>query len=260
MTKEKDQLDHDALILARKNSDFRKRFEDRPYVMMNVVQSINGSTIGGPNRSVYGNQQCSSKWLSDRAGKIDSRYFIRHRGEADLLLTTARSIMREKYDHTRVINNRNKPVPFAILDRSGVLSDDFTKYKITAPILPYEGQQKHMYFTSQLPTTAVGINHLDIHVVNADMLVEYMFSCFNRMEDVNVVMYEGGATLAAELMFRDLIDEINITVSPVYAVSSDPPVIYPFDIFADMRLAYTTEYYGTVFMSYVRTSFIAPEV
>ncbi len=211
-----DPTDH---ITVREAYDVqRPRPSARPWLGVCMVASIDGSTVVESN----------SRALSS---KTDQEVLLTLRSLADVLIVGAATVRIEGYGPPRkpgqrvgVVSRRGDVDPTTALFTSGagflILPDD-------AP-------------PTSLDSVRAGIGGVDLAGALAQL-------------DADFVQAEGGALLNGALSAADVIDELNLTISPQLAGGDGPRVTSgSLQLSRKMRLAHVLEDDGFLFTRYLR--------
>ena len=224
-------------------SDSRIPHADRPWLMLNMVTSVDGAT------STDG----ASGGLSSSG---DRRVFAAIRAVADVILVAAETVRREGYGPPkttpavaadRTARNQAPRPRLAVVSAS--LDLDFT-----APL--FHDRPPPLLFTVDAPSAnrlaqaeaVAEVHHLGVDRVD---LAEAM----SRMGQTGagVVLAEGGPSLNGQLLASGLLDEVCWTISPVLAggdssrmAESAPPRLDP------LRLERALAHDHTLFLRYLR--------
>jgi riboflavin biosynthesis pyrimidine reductase len=196
----------------------RPRSAERPWLGVCMVASIDGSTVVDNN----------SRGLSSAA---DQEVLRTLRDLADVLIVGASTVRIEGYRQPRkpgqrvgVVSRRGDVDPTSALFTSGagflILPDD-------AP-------------ATSIDSVRAGIGEVDLAGAFAKLQADF-------------VQAEGGATLNGALAAADLIDELNLTISPQLAGGDGPRVTGGAAQLAHrMHLAHVLEEDGFLFTRYLR--------
>ncbi|HNJ97665.1 MAG TPA: dihydrofolate reductase family protein [Ilumatobacteraceae bacterium] len=196
--------------------------EGRPWVMLCMVSSLDGSTV----------VDNTSRGLSN---PTDQALLLLLRTFADVILVGAATVREERYGPPRGERQR-----IAVVSRSGDLdygSRLFTSGKGVV-VLPEDAPD--------VPVESIraGTGQVDLA------------AALTQMHDrwgTRVVQAEGGATLNGLLTSADLIDELNLTISPQLAGGTGPRLTAGAASVAQrMSLAHVIEDDGFLFTRYVR--------
>ena len=198
----------------------RPRPTDRPWLGVCMVSSIDGSTVVDSN----------SRGLSSKA---DQEVLLTLRDLADVLIVGAATVRIEGYGPPR------KPG-----QRVGVVS---RKGDVDATSALFTSGAGFLIVPEDAPPTTVdsvraGLGEVDLAGALAQL-------------DADFVQAEGGAILNGALAAADLIDELNLTISPMLAAGNGPRVTAgTAQLARRMRLAHVLEDDGYLFTRYLRLS------
>lgn len=196
----------------------RPRPAGRPWLAVCMVASLDGSTVVDRRSSA----------LSSPA---DTAVLLGLRRAADMIMVGAGTARIEGYGRPSKPGQR-----IGVVSRQGRLdygSDLFTSGS-GFMILPESAPE--------VPVESVRAGHL---TVDLEAAVAQL--------DADVVQVEGGSMLNAALAEADLIDELNLTVSPVVCGGDGPRLTTgAIPVFNTMALAHVLEHEGFLFTRYVR--------
>jgi riboflavin biosynthesis pyrimidine reductase len=193
----------------------------RPVVGMCMVQSIDGSTV------VAGNSLALS-------GPADRDVLLGLRSIADAVLVGASTVRKEGYGPPTKASLR-----VGVVSRSGDVD-------LTAPL-----------FTSGagfliVPESAPVDNASDVEILRCGSGHVDMGAALERIAG-SFVQLEGGSLLNAAMIEADLVDEINVTISPNVVAGSGPRLVQStHDVLRRFQLAHVCEDDGFLFLRYVR--------
>ncbi len=196
----------------------RPRPAHRPWVSLCMVAGLDGSTV----------VDRTSRGLSN---PTDQQLLLTLRSFADVLLVGAGTVRAEGYGPPRRPGQR-----LAIVSRSG-------DFDFATPL--FRSGQVLLVLPSDAPAVPVpsvraGTGDVDL----AGALVQL---------DAAVVQAEGGATLNGLLAAADLIDELNLSISPQLNGGSGPRLTAGAPPFSHrMQLAHVLEDDGFLFTRYLR--------
>lgn len=196
----------------------RPRPRQRPWVGVCMVASIDGSTVVDTN----------SRGLSSPA---DQEVLLTLRQLADVLVVGAATVRIEGYGKPRKPGQR-----VGVVSRTGAVDPDTSLFTTGAGFL---------IIPEDAPPTTVdciraGRGDVDLAAALAQL-------------DAGFVQAEGGASLNGALAEADLIDELNLTISPVLAGGDGPRVTRgSVQLARRLRLAHVLEDKGFLFTRYVR--------
>lgn len=196
----------------------RPRPTSRPWVSLCMVSSLDGSTV----------VDRSSRGLSN---PTDQELLLTLRSFADVILVGAATVRAEGYGPPRLPHQR-----IAVVSRAGEFDYStrlFTSGQVLL-IMPHDAPEV------PVPSIRAGDQHVDLGAALAQL-------------DAHVVQAEGGASLNGQLAAADLIDELNLSVSPQISggegarlTTGAPPLS------SRMRLAHVLEDDSFLFTRYVR--------
>jgi riboflavin biosynthesis pyrimidine reductase len=213
----------DHVTVAEAYSVPRPRHDGRPWVGLCMVSGLDGSTVVDDN----------SRALSSPA---DTQVLLGLRQLADVIVVGASTVRIEGY------GKPSKPgLRVGVVSRSGAGIDfaselftsgaGFVIVPESAPELPVE-------------TVRAGDGEVDFHVA---------FARLRERMGVEFVQAEGGAALNAALAEADVIDELNLTISPVISGGDGPRVTAGAPaLLRRMDLAHVLEDDGFLFTRYLR--------
>ncbi len=192
----------------------------RPWIELCMVSGLDGSTV----------VDHSSRALSN---PIDQELLLTLRSLVDVVLVGASTVRKEEYGPPRSPNLR-----IAVVSRRADF--DFTTPLWTSGrailVLPEDAPQV------PVPTIRAGHGDIDIAAAVAQL-------------DADVVQAEGGATLNGLLAAADLVDELNLTISPQLNGGDGQRLTVGAPSMARrMTLAHVLEDDGFLFTRYVRAS------
>jgi riboflavin biosynthesis pyrimidine reductase len=196
----------------------RPRPDGRPWLGVCMVASIDGSTVVDSN----------SRSLSS---KTDQEVLLTLRDIADVLIVGAATVRIEGYGPPRKRGQR-----VGVVSRRGDVDSSTPLFTSGAGflILPEDAP----------PTSIDSVRAGKCNVDFAGALAQL---------DANFVQAEGGALLNGALSAADVIDELNLTISPQLAGGDGPRVTSgSAQLSRKMRLAHVLEQDGFLFTRYLR--------
>jgi riboflavin biosynthesis pyrimidine reductase len=196
----------------------RPRPADRPWLGVCMVASIDGSTVVDSN----------SRSLSS---KTDQEVLLTLRDLADVLIVGAATVRIEGYGPPRKRGQR-----VGVVSRRGNVDATSTLFTSGAGflILPDDAPP------TRVESVRAGTGEVDFAGALAQL-------------DAGFVQAEGGAQLNGALSAADVIDELNLTISPQLAGGDGPRVTSgSVQMSRRMRLAHVLEDDGFLFTRYVR--------
>lgn len=196
----------------------RQRPVSRPWVAMCMVASIDGSTVMTGNSAALSSAADRSVLLALRAG-------------ADNILVGAGTVRAEGYGVPRKAGQR-----VAVVSHTGHL--DFTTDLFTSGagyvVVPSEAPEL------PVETLRAGTNEVDMHLALQAMTCDF-------------IQLEGGALLNASMTAADLVDEINLTISPQLIGGNGPRLTTNApDLAQHFHLQHVLEDDGFLFLRYLR--------
>ena len=211
-----DPTDH---VTVREAYDVeRPRPEGRPWLGVCMVASIDGSTVVDSN----------SRSLSS---KTDQEVLLTLRDLADVLIVGAATVRIEGYGPPRKRGQR-----VGVVSRRGDVDASSPLFTSGAGFL---------ILPEDAPPTSVDAVRAGIGEVD--------FARALGQLDANFVQAEGGAQLNGALSAADVIDELNLTISPQLAGGDGPRVTSgSAQLSRKMRLAHLLEEDGFLFTRYLR--------
>ena len=196
----------------------RPRPTGRPWLGLCMVASIDGAAV-----------------VEGRSGGLssptDHAVLLALRDAADVVLVGAGTVRAEGYGPPKkpglrigVVTARGDVDPTTPLFRSG------SGFLITTEQAPDRG----------LEAIRAGRDHVDLEAAL-------------RQLDAEFVQAEGGPTLNASLLEANLVDEVNLTVSPLMAASDAPRIAHgEHPALRRMQLVHVCEHEHFLFLRYVR--------
>jgi riboflavin-specific deaminase-like protein len=208
--------------------------EDRPYVAVNFVASVDGrATFEG-----------RSGPLGDEA---DRELFHALRGHAEAVLVGAGTLRAERYGP--LVRDRSRPRPLAVTVTRTL------ELPLDAPLFQDPDSTIVVYTSAdtELPDCPA-----DVRVVRLDAAEMTMTAVLRRLRadhGVRAVLCEGGPTLFGALVGEGVFDELFLTISPKLAGGTDPLTILhgprlPEPL--ELDLVWVLEAAGTLFPRYRR--------
>ncbi len=196
----------------------RPRPANRPWVALCMVAGLDGSTVVDRN----------SRGLSNAS---DQELLLTLRSFADVILVGAGTVRAEGYGPPRMPDQR-----IAVVSRSGEFDFNlplFTSGQVLL-VLPTDAPPV------PVPSVRAGVGDVDIAAALGQL-------------DARVVQAEGGSTLNGLLAAADLIDELNLSISPQINGGDGPRVISGAPALSHrMTLAHVLEDDGFLFTRYIR--------
>jgi riboflavin biosynthesis pyrimidine reductase len=184
---------------------------DRPYLVVNMVSTVDGQARIGENTDQLGNS-------------ADMQLFIKLREQVDCVMAGTTTIEAEQYKgpaskpETQEARTRSglRPRPlFATVSRSGVLP-------ISSPVFQDSEIEIIVFSEAEL---ALGDAKASITQVNTDDPLEILKALHGQF-GVRTVLLEGGPGINEAFFAAELVDELFLTVAPVLTGSAIPfPII-----------------------------------
>ena len=194
----------------------------RPFVGMCMVSSIDGSTV--VEDLVNGN----SAALSSAA---DREVLFALRAHADIVVVGAGTVRDEGYGVPRKAGQR-----VAVVSRTGNVDASAPLFTSRAGFLVMpENAPAH-----SIETLRAGVDDVDLELIL-------------RQLNASFVQLEGGSVLNAAMVAADLVDEVNLTVSPQVTGGVGPRLTTNApDLAHRFRLQHVLEDEGFLFLRYLR--------
>lgn len=196
----------------------RPRPADRPWLGLCMVSSLDGSTVVDARSAALSNP-------------VDAEVLHTLRDIADMIIVGASTVRVEGYGPPRKAGQR-----VGVVSRRGDLATDTPLFTSGAGflILPEDAAEV------PVPSVRGGRGTIDFAAVLGQL-------------DVDYVQAEGGATLNAALVGQDVLDELDLTISPQLAGGDGPRLtVGAAPVLRAMRLAHLAEDQGFLFSRYVR--------
>lgn len=196
----------------------RPRPAGRPWVEVCMVASLDGSTVVDDNSRALSNP-------------VDQELLLTLRSLVDVVLVGASTVRKEGYGPPRRPDLR-----LAVVSRSADFDWSLPIWQSPQVLLVMPEDAPEV----PVPTIRAGVGSIDIAAAVAAL-------------DVDLVQAEGGPTLNGLLAAADLVDEVNLTISPRLAggdgprvTAGSPPVSHR------LRLAHLLEDDDFLFTRWVR--------
>jgi riboflavin-specific deaminase-like protein len=172
--------------------------EGRPWVLVNMVATVDGATaVGGVS--------------GDLGGEVDRAVFASLRRAADVVLAGAETVRAEDYGQARARPDGSPGPRIAVVTRSGHLDPGAKLFRGDQPPLVYT-------CTSCPPERRQALDAVAEVVVVGDEVVDLPAALAELgRRGVRVVDCEGGPRLNGQLIELDLVDEWCVTVDPSLA-------------------------------------------
>jgi riboflavin biosynthesis pyrimidine reductase len=222
--------DTDAAALYR--DDPRHRADGRPWVVVNMVASADGSAIGPEGLS------------GGLSSPTDKAIFFALRGVADVIVAGSSTVIAEDYGPARpspevVDQRRARRQPdrprIAVVTASLLIDPDrrlFTESPPDARPIVLTTERSDAGRKARLATVA------DLHAAGGDAVDwEQALAVLAETAGAGVVLCEGGPTVMGQLVAADLIDELCLTITPVVVAGPGPRIARSLDASPPRALA-----------------------
>jgi riboflavin biosynthesis pyrimidine reductase len=198
-------------------ADSRQPVGDRPWVLANMIASIDGAATDPTGRS------------AGLGGPADLRVFSTLRAVADIVLAGAGTVRTERYGPARMLpaqvdarrNRGQSPRPrIAVVTRSLALDLDLPLFRDASdeyrPIVITTTAGLDRVRSRGGATAARDLAMVAEIVVAGDQSVDWgtALRALRTTARAGVVLVEGGPTTNTQLVAADLVDELCLTVSP----------------------------------------------
>ena len=225
-------------LLPLLHSEARAR-SGRPWVMLNMVASVDGATA----------LQGGATALNDQD---DMDLFLALRSVADVVLVGAQTVRAENLGPVRITDEmrrfRSGPDPrLAVATRS-------CKLGATHRVFSDPDNQPMLVVPS---TTSPDV--LEELRARADVLTTETddgVGLVNALSEHDVILCEGGPTLNSQLIEAGLVDEMNLTISPLFGLGPSKRVGFGPELHPPQELRLDRTLIGdrSLFLRYVRES------
>ena len=221
--------------MANVAAEARPAPPDRPWVMVNMVASVDGASSGPDARS------------APLSSEGDRQLFHALRAVADVVLAGAGTVRAENYGAPRGDGRRPR---LAVVSGSLALDPDtrFFREPAAPPIVLTTEEARERAdpaLAAVAEIRAAGRRSFDWSTALRLLRADY---------DTQVLLVEGGPTLNTQLVADDLVDEFRLTIAPLVVGGSARRVVAP-GAAADTRaftLAGVAEEEGFLFLRYLR--------
>ena len=203
--------------------------DGRPWVMLNIVESIDGATAidGG------------ASGLNDAD---DRQLFLALRAVADVVMNGASTVRAENLGPVRLSDEmKQHRLAAGITDppKMAILSASLS---LDPGLRIFSDPERRPAIITGLDADADRIEALEdvADVVQIEKLDGP--NIIRALGDVSVVLCEGGPTVNTQLIEGGVVDEVNLTISPVLAlggskrVAAGPPLHTPIEMRLDRKL------------------------
>ncbi len=231
--------------VALHTSVAREAHAERPYLLVNMIESLDGATVIDGVSGGLG-------------GEGDHLVFRAVRAVPDVILVAARTANAEGYRSPQIaeeIREQRRERGQATIPRLAVVTGQLS-VDLSLPMFTEPSEARPLVITSE----AAPENRRDEVEAVAEVVVagetsvdltEAMAMLHRRGADV--VLCEGGPSMNGGLVAEDLVDEWNVSLSPTLAggdsrriVNTAPPALRP------LELQHILEHQGTLFLRYTR--------
>lgn len=219
-------------------ADRRRPVGDRPWVLANMVASIDGAATDPTGRS------------AGLGGPADLRVFSALRAVADIVLAGAGTVRTERYGPARMLPSQEdarrsrgqSPRPrIAVVTRSLALDLDLPLFRDASDeyrpivITTTAGLDR---VRSGGATAARDLAMVAEIVVAGDQSVDWATAlrALRTTARAGVVLVEGGPTTLPQLVAADLVDELCLTISPQLVGGDGPRILSGLGIDAPRHL------------------------
>ena len=200
----------------------RPRPADRPWIGLCMVSSLDGSTVVG------GAAEGNSRPLSD---PTDQQLLLTLRSLADVILVGASTVRREGYGPPATPDLR-----VAVVSRTAEFDFELPLWRSGRALLLLPEDAVEV----PVPSIRAGRGGVDLAAAVAQLEADF-------------VQAEGGPSLNGFLTAADLIDELNLSLSPQIVGGDGPRVTMKAGAVAHrMRLAHVLEHESFLYTRYVR--------
>ncbi len=227
-------------LLSMLFSEKRER-TDRPWVMFNMVESVDGATAVDGGASALNDED-------DRA------LFLAMRAVADVVLVGAETVRSENLGPVRMSEEMSRY-------RANAKMEEQPRMVILTRSLGLDPEARVFSDPARRPTILTGYrvdqNRLDALSKVADVVqIDELDGngIVDQLGSAGVILCEGGPTVNSVLMTAGMVDEINITVSPMLALGKSSRIAHgqPLQPPIDMRLDRIVRGDMSLFLRYVR--------
>jgi riboflavin biosynthesis pyrimidine reductase len=220
-------------------ADSRRPVGDRPWVLANMIASIDGAATDPTGRS------------AGLAGPADQRVFSALRAVADIVLAGAGTVRTERYgparmlpaqEHARRSRGQSPGPRIAVVTRSLALDLELPLFRDASdeyrPIVITTTAGLDRVRSSAGATAARDLAMVAEIVVAGDQSVDWgtALRALRTTARAGVVLVEGGPTTLPQLVAADLVDELCLTVSPQLVGGDGPRILSGLGIDAPRRM------------------------
>lgn len=221
----------------------RRSPADRPWVMLNVVTSVDGSTVVGGVSGPLGSP-------------ADKLVFSALRARADVILAGAATVTAENYrpprtseaqQRLRAARGQRARPRIAVVSASLSLPLDMELFSdpVERPIVVTTDD-------ADADRVAAAREHADVIQAGRDGRVDLRAALVALHVQGDVVLCEGGSTLNGHLVAHDLIDEVNLSTSAMLTGGSGPRLaVGDVEVVRPLELAHLWEEDGMLLARYL---------
>ncbi len=212
-----------------------------PWVLLNMVASVDGATAVGGGASGLNDED-------------DKALFLALRAVADVVLVGASTLRSENLGPVTMTGDMTAFRQRAGLHREPRLAILSRSLRIDPEARVFSDPARRPIIITEHGADPESMNSLGRV---ADMQTAGRLDgggIIEALGDVDVVLCEGGPTVNSQLIAADLVDEINLTVSPVFALGESKRVAMgsPLNPPLDLRLDRVATGDRSLFLRYVR--------
>lgn len=242
---------HDVVAASLVAEEERPPRADRPWVVVNMVVTADGSVVAGDGRS------------GPLGGQADRAMFRALRGEADVILAGATTVRVERYGAPRLppgVQTRRTSAGRSPLPRLAVVSGSLDLDPQARLFQEAPDDQPPLVVTTAacLRAHAVAAARLEqvatlVQAGEEELDFGRALALLTEAFGTQVLLVEGGPSLNGQLFAADLVDELCLTISPSLAgggylsVASGPP-----GELRELRLVRVAEEDGFLLLRYLR--------
>lgn len=222
--------------------------DDRPWLLGNMVVGIDGSAAVGGR-------------VGGLSSPTDRHLFVLLRSFADAVLIGAATVRAEGYgpvrlpsalQDERVAAGRSRVPPLAVVTRSLDLDWSSALFAPDVAVRPII-----ITVAAAADTAPAAVRARADLIIAGDQSVDLRMACGElRRRGMTTVLTEGGPTLLGELMARELLDELCLTLAPLAGGDPLPVAVRPEGPggLQGFSLASVLEEDGHLFLRYTRGS------
>jgi riboflavin biosynthesis pyrimidine reductase len=220
-------------------SEVRER-EGRPWVMLNMVESVDGGTAVRGGASALNDED-------DRA------FFLAMRAVADVVLAGAQTIRSENYGSLRLDEERIRHRQQAGMSDVPVLAIPTRSLNLDPAASVFSDPAHRPMILTGTDVDQARLDALSgvANIVQTDNLDGR--GIVDQLSFAKVILCEGGPTINSQLIAAGMVDEIAVTVSPMVALGESQRIAHgePLESPIDMRLDRILHGDRSLFLRYV---------